>query len=1031
MSEEVADKQRRGLGELAVRRSTVSLLSALAWIGLTAGAYAGNALHIPLFFNVDILFGSIFTLIVLHYFGWVPALISSLIGASFTAVLWLHPYAAVVLVAETLVIGLLYRRYSGNLMLLATVFWVPIGMPLVLLLYSGMLDMETAATTVVMLKQAINGIFNALIASLVISLLKNFWPHFEPAETRAPFSFAQVIFLMVAAFVLIPAMGILVVSARTEMRRVEQEIQARLSVTSVAAKQGVSAWISENLHTLGSLAGYARPGDRDQMAQLQEEIELLRMSDADFRAISVIDAAGRVVAAEPLEIAHHYLSGVDVARWPYFVKMINGMHGVVSNAVERPAADTPMVLLGVPIARGDAFAGAVVGLLEVERVHEMLDRFTGSWDVSATIVDGNGLALATTDHTLARYSQAHAHLPDAEEHLRENLYIRVPPAEGNRSMLAQWQQAEFMTLDRMGGYSDWLLMLDAPTAPYLEVLTASFQRTLFWMMVIIVAVTGLSALISRKMLGSLTRLTSVAEDLSGRVTSQEELDWPASSIGEIDKLIRCFRLTGDHLSDSFHRIQDANAELLEAKQDAEAASRAKSQFLANVSHDLRTPLNGILGYAQILSHDTSLDGRTQEAIRIIEKSGNHLLNLINDILDISRIEADRLELEQHAFGLRHFIEDLADMVRVQVRRKGLTFETHFHSDLPAAVTGDEKRIRQILLNLLTNAVKFTHEGTVTFVVSWRGEQLHAEVRDTGPGIPKERQAEIFSPFRQLSKHVQGEEGTGLGLAIVDRLVQAMGGSIDLQSEPGTGSIFHVALPLESSQVLPQQTTNLRRIVGYEGKQVSVLVVDDKWENRSVVRSMLEPLGFQVLEAENGEAGIAAIAEHTPDLVLMDLVMPVLDGFGAIKELRSRKAVSGPAVVAVSASVAHTIRQECTRVGFDDFLPKPFERHQLLDLIHRHTRLEWSYDSDQAAAEEARDGVAVVPEFSEIEQLVTLVSTGNIRQIINAANELEHHNPELHDFVHHVRRLVDEFQINQLADYLTRLQRDIVESGPHD
>jgi signal transduction histidine kinase/DNA-binding NarL/FixJ family response regulator len=1029
VSNESKEEQHRVLSELAVRRTSVSLVSALGWVGLTAAAYLGNALHIPLFFNVDLLFGSIFTLIVLHYYGWVPALISSLIGASFTAVLWLHPYAAVVLVVETLVIGLLYRRQSHNLMLLSTVFWVPIGMPLVLLFYAGILDVELATTTVVMLKQAINGIFNALIASLIISILKNFWPNLEPAETRAPFAFAQVIFLMVVAFVLIPAMGILVVSARSEMTRVEQQIQARLSVTSVAAKQGVSAWLSENLHTLGSLAAYARPADAEQMNQLQEEIELLRLSDADFQAISVIDPTGRVVAAEPMELARHSLSGADVARWPYFVRMVNGMEGVVSNAVIRPPSDVPMVLLGVPIIERDVFAGAVVGLLDVDRVREVLDRLTGSWEVSATVIDANGLALATTGTSLVPFSQAHDHLPRADEHVSDNLFIRVPPEQGEGSSLSRWEHTEFMTLDRMSGNADWLLMLGAPTAPYQEMLTASYQTTLFWMMVIIVAVTGLSALISKAMLGSLTRLTSVAERLSTKVTAQKELEWPTSSIGEIQKLISCFRLTSDHLGQSFQHIQETNAELMEAKQEAEAASRAKSQFLANVSHDLRTPLNGILGYAQILSHDSSLDSRTQEAIGIIEKSGNHLLNLINDILDISRIEAQKLELEESSFGLRHFLEDLADIVRVQIRKKGLDFHTDFASDLPDAVTGDEKRIRQILLNLLNNAVKFTQQGSVSFTVSWENGELHAVVSDTGPGIPAAQQEEVFSPFRQLSKHVQGEEGTGLGLAIVDRLVNAMDGRISLTSELGAGSSFTIMLPLEVSSKRPNRPGSLRQIVGYEGDPVSILVVDDKWENRSVARSMLEPLGFTVLEAENGAEGIESISSNEPDLVLMDLVMPILDGFGAIRKLRSEENAEKPAVIAVSASVANTIRQECSRVGFDDFLPKPFERRELLELIHRHTGVQWSYGPDRETDRRTsgtRD--SVVPDPTEMEDLLSLVASGNIRQIVHAADQLEQDHPELEEFAGHVRRLAHEFQINQLSDYLTRLHHGTVDSG---
>ncbi len=1026
MSQQNEQRKHRRLSELAVRRATVTFWSAFGWIALSAAAYAGNALHVPLFFHAEILFGSIFTLIVLHYYGWVPALITSAVAASFTAILWLHPYAAVVLVLETLFVGLLYRRRSQNLMLLATLFWIPVGMPLVLFFYSGVMQIGLSAAIIVMLQQAINGIFNALIASLIIGGLKSFWPGLEPAESRMPFAFAEVIFLMVVAFVLIPAMGILIVSARTEMYRVEEEIHARLSLTSASTKQGVSAWMSENLHTLGSLATYARPQDSEQMRELRQEIALLKMSDEDFSAISVLDSVGRVVAAEPMEVARHALSGADVSSWPYFVRMANGMHGVASNAVARPGSGAPMVLLGVPIVHGDSFAGAVVGVLDVDKLRDVLQRLTGSWQVSATIVDGNGLALASTASDLTRFSEAHNHLPLPEEHLWSNLFVRFPPEDEYDSTLRRWQEAQFITLDRMGVNSDWLLLLDAPTAPYQEALTLRYQSTLFWMMVIIIAVTGLAALISRAMLGALTRLTVAAENLPDKVTAAQELDWPSSRIGEIDTLIHCFRITSDHLGSSFQQIQ-------EAKRQAEAASHTKSQFLANVSHDLRTPLNGILGYAQILSHDSSLDERTQEAIRIIERSGNHLLNLINDILDISRIEAQRLELSENSFALRNFLEDLADIVRLQVRRKGLSLHTQFDPDLPTAVTGDEKRVRQILLNLLNNAVKFTSQGEVTFRARWQSGLFSAEVEDTGMGIPADEQEAVFSPFRQLSKHVQSEEGTGLGLSIVARLLEAMGGSVTLESTPGVGSLFRVTIPLAATHDCPVPVRNARSISGYEGARVSVLVVDDKWENRSVLRSMLEPLGFRVLEAENGAEGLSCIREERPQMVFMDLVMPVLDGFGAIKNIRAQRSAQKPAVVAVSASVANTIRQECVRVGFDDFLAKPFEEHQLLALIHRHTRVTWTYrdNGEEQRSGPETGGVVTVPAADELQQLAGLVSTGHVRQILNAADRLERNDSRLQPFADHVRKLAQEFQINQLADYLTHLARGTVEQDAGD
>ncbi len=1010
----------------------MTLGSGVGWVLLTALAFLGNVLHLPLFFNVDILFGSIFTLVVLHYYGWVPAVLSALIGASYTVILWLHPYAVIILVAETLIIGLFYRRWSHNLMILATGFWLVIGMPLVLLFYLGILDLASQTAVVVMLKQAINGIFNALLASLLISVLQSIAPSLEPRPRRSPFAFAQVIFLVVVAFVLIPAMVILVVAARNEMDRVEEEIQSRLELTSFSTKQAVNAFLAENFHTLSSLAGYARPDDPDQMGVLREEMSLLKSSDEDFVVIAIVDSTGRIVAAQPAELTEQTLASSDLSEWPYFARISSGMHGLASNALLPPGSRRQIVLLGAPIVHSDTFSGAASGILDAARIRDVLHRTSGNWNVTATIVDGNGHVLASTSSSDAPFAKIKASLPQPEEHLYRNLFVRFPPLEPNESIMSRWREAEFMTLDRMGHNSEWLLMLDAPTAPYHSALMNRYQSTLLLMMAVIIATTLLSAFISKTMLASLSKLTIVSENLPDKVTAQEDLEWPQSNIFEIDTLINCFRLTSEHIGESFRTVQDANAQLMVAKQEAEAASKTKSQFLANVSHDLRTPLNGILGYAQILAHDESLDARTREAIGIIEKSGNHLLNLINDILDISRIEAQKLTLSKESFPLRHFLEDLADIIRLQVRKKGLSLNVEFGAEMPHAVTGDEKRLRQILLNLLTNAVKFTNDGLISFRASYANGDLHAEIEDTGMGIPLEQQREIFSPFRQLTKHVQSEEGTGLGLAIVERLVVAMGGTIALESEPGNGSRFSVDVPLATSDAQPELPQTTATIAGYEGPQVLVLVVDDKWENRSVVRTMLEPLGFRVTEAANGAEGLDLMRRDRPDIVFMDLVMPVLDGFGAIRTIRDIDKKERPPVVALSASVANTIRQECLRVGFDDFLPKPFEERELLELIERHTRVVWKHTvRTPAPAGRAERNEAAVPEPALLHRLAETVASGNIKHIMEAADQIERDRPEFADFAHHVRSLAQEFQVNRLSDYLNRLQHDRVEPEPGD
>ncbi len=1003
------------------RRST-SPAAALGWMALTGAAYLGNVYHLPLFFNVDFLFGSIFLFVVLHYYGWAAAIVSALIASSYTAVLWQHPYAVIIMTLEVAAVGYFYRRHSRNLMFLDTVYWIILGMPLVVLLYGGVMGIAEQSTFLIVFKQAINGIVNALGASLLIAFAQHAFPTLGETNRRTPYTFSQAIFLVMVAFVLLPAMVILVVTARAEMNRIEEDVASKLSITTFSTRQAVSAWITENLQTLSSLARFADMYDPDRISVLRTEMALLKMSNENFAAMAVVDPLGRVVAGEPGIHAERLLGGADLAGCPYFARVVSGVQGMTSNVITRDGPS--IVMLGVPIVERDIVSGVVVGIIDVDRLREMLVRLSGNWTVDVTIVDANYRVVTGTSEATSISDDFAPRYPESHEHLRDNLYIRVPETHQNVSIMQRWQHSEYLTRERIGPASGWSIILEAPVAPYQDALNTRYRSMLLVMLLVVVGTILLSAALSRRMLASLTQLTVIAENLPDKVTRQEELDWPSSRINEIDTLINCFRLTSAHLGESFSRIQEANLQLIAAKQEAETASNTKSEFLANISHDLRTPLNGILGYAQILSRDLSLDPRTRDAVAIIEKSGNHLLNLINDILDVSRIEANKLVLQPEGLLLRGFLDDIADIVSLQARQKGLRIHAEFDPALPRAVTGDPKRLRQVLLNLLTNAVKFTESGDIWFRAGRDAGVLRFEVEDTGVGIPADQFDEIFSPFKQLSKHIQSEEGTGLGLAIVKRLVEMMGGEVAVESTPGVGSRFSVTVDLpvaDSVRAAPQASSG---VSGYEGPRRKVLVIDDKWENRSVLRGMLEPIGFKILEAGDGAEGLSALEDERPELVFMDLVMPVMDGFEAIRAIRASSRVRATRVVAISASVADTIRHECLRVGFDDFLPKPFRQYDLLESIRRLIGLVWVHDSDDRR-DEPPDAGDRTPPAEMLERLETHAASGNIRRILETADEIRRTDASYAGVAHRVTAMAQDFQVNRLTDYIQRLRRATV------
>ncbi|KQV91609.1 ATP-binding protein [Rhizobacter sp. Root1221] len=471
------------------------------------------------------------------------------------------------------------------------------------------------------------------------------------------------------------------------------------------------------------------------------------------------------------------------------------------------------------------------------------------------------------------------------------------------------------------------------------------------------------------------------------------------------------------------------AALAEARQLA----RQRSEFLAQMSHELRTPLNGILGFAQILLRDKAFTERQMRGLKIIEESGQHLLTLINDILDLARIDAAKLEIYPTDVNLSGFMQVVCDIVRVKAEEKSLLFFFQREPDLPVTVRVDEKRLRQVLLNLLSNAVKFTDRGQVTLTVSCLSPsggapsdfaRLRFEIQDSGIGMNEAQLARLFQPFEQVAEAKRREGGTGLGLAISRQLLRLMGGEIEVRSQPGVGSSFsfEIEVPIERARAraLPVHAA----AVGYEGARRRILVVDDVQQNRMLLLDSLGSLGFEVVEARHGAEAIEMAARRVPDLVILDMVMPVMDGFEAARRLRAAHGPGLP-IIAASASASPQFAADSRKAGADAFVGKPIEQVVLLEAIGRLLKLTWLHEAPPAARDEEAgldDTNLVAPPNADIVVLQHLALTGDMRAICDEADRLKGLDARYAAFSTRLRGLAENCQSRAVTAMLDRFSR---------
>ncbi len=726
-------------------------------------------------------------------------------------------------------------------------------------------------------------------------------------------------------------------------KTIRAENSENLALKAKFLAESVTRWDESNILALKNLSTDGEIVDFEPTAQTEKLKNLVKNYSHIYLSFTV-DSFGQNVARSDGKPPKYY------SDRPYFKGAMAGQ--ITYQSLIGRTSKKPAVCISAPVPQSSTPLGVVVICTDLKTLARQVGELKFGETGYALVVDRHGLVLAHPEPEIL-----------SGERLKDK--SSYPPIKkllsgncGNFSF-TDYEGVKWVSESRRLDNGWGIVVLQEKKE--FERSAQEFQElALLLGAIAVVAVGAITWLLANHLMKPILSLTKAASEFKSGSLSAVNLQIKRKD--ELGALASVFCLMAAQLKNSFDSLEEkvavrtteleASKELAETESaNAKKANLAKDRFLANISHELRTPLNSILGYAQIMLTSPGSPEDTLK-LRIIKQSGTHLLTLINDILDFSKAQVNKLELNLQPLLLPTMLEDTLGMLKIEASEKGIDLVLKTEGKLPAYIKADNKRLQQVLLNLLSNAVKFTETGSVILKVSHRGgieastsRTLRFSVIDTGIGIEKESLSKIFKPFEQGGDQFTKARGTGLGLAISREIIELMGGKLLVSSQLGRGSTFWFEVTFDVLKITPEQSTPLA-IVGYSGEQKKILVVDDSHENRELLRNILSPIGFNLIEAKNGKEGFDSTLNDNPDLIITDMMMPVKTGLTMVLSLRKIRKFKELPIIAVSAAEREIMEERSLGNGCNSFLPKPIDEQSLLNLLANFLHLDWIYQNNK-------------------------------------------------------------------------------------